>query len=208
MDLAGSFVVAFSALFVVVDPIGVAPTFLSLVAGRPDDEVRRIALRASVAGALVLTAFTLGGGLVLELLHVHLDAFRAAGGLLLLLTALDLLRGKGATCRCSPEELAAGAARDDVAIVPLAVPLLAGPGSMATAMVLVAGGEPVQTGIVLVSIALTFGIGFLALRAAASLQAWTHPSLVAVFQRVLGLLLAAISIQFIADGIVGLGLAG
>jgi multiple antibiotic resistance protein len=204
MDVLASFVTAFSAIFVLVEPFGVAPTFAALTAGRPAAEVRSIALRASVVGALVLAAFTLGGGLVLDALHVRLDAFRAAGGLLLLLTALEMLRGKAQSCRCSPEELAAGARRDDVAIVPVAVPLLAGPGSMATVMVLVADGGPTQTGVVLLAVGVTFLVSWVVLRAAGTVHRALNPSVVAVLERIMGLLLAAIAIQFLADGLLGL----
>lgn len=202
--ILGSFAVAFSAVFVVVEPFGVAPIFASLTAKRTDTEVRSIALRASVVGASVLTAFALGGGPLLRALHVEIDAFRAAGGLLLLLTALDMLRGKGEQCRCSKAELEHAAHQDDVAIVPVAVPLLAGPGSMATVMVLVADGGVTQTGVVLAAIGLTFAISYGVLRAAGTLQRWTGPSVVAVVERVLGLLLAAMAIQMVSTGLLGL----
>lgn len=200
-ELGTAFAVAFSAIFVVVEPFGTVPTFAALTAGRSADEIRSIALRASVVGAGVLAAFTLGGGAVLDALHVQLDAFRAAGGLLLLLTALDMLRGKGSSCRCSPTEL--GQDRDDIAIVPVAVPLLAGPGAMATVMVLVSQGGPAQTAVVLAAVAVTFGISYLVLRAAGRLSRWAGPSGIAVVQRVLGLVLAALSIQFLATGLAG-----
>lgn len=199
-----SFLVAFSAIFVVVEPFGVAPMFASMTAGRSTQEVRGIALRASLVGTFVLLSFALFGGRLLGALHVELDAFRAAGGLLLLLTALDMLRGRGKECRCSKAELAAAARQDDIAVVPVAVPLLAGPGSMATVMVLVADGGALQTAIVVAAILLVFVISYVVLRAAGRLQRWTGPSVVAVVERVLGLLLAAIAIQFVAEGGVGL----
>lgn len=199
-----SFAVAFTSVFVVVEPFGVAPLFASMTAGRTDADVRRIALRASVVGALVLVGFTLFGGYLLRALHVELDAFRAAGGLLLLLTALDMLRGRGDQCRCSKAELAAASRQDDIAIVPVAVPLLAGPGSMATVMVLVADGGAAQSAIVVAAVGLTFAISYAVLRAAGSLTRKTGPSVVAVVERVLGLMLAAIALQFMATGAVGL----
>ena len=204
--MIATFAAAFTAIFVVVEPFGVAPMFASLTAGRPLDEVRSIAWRASTVGASVLIGFTLGGPQLLRALHVELDAFRAAGGLLLLLTALDMLRGKGERCRCSKKELDHAMGQDDIAVVPVAVPLLAGPGSMATVMVLVAEGGLAQSAIVILAILLTFAISYAVLRAAGTLQRWTGPSVVAVVERVLGLLLAAIALQFMATG--GLGLIG
>lgn len=130
------FVAALSTIFVIVEPFGVVPAFAALTAGRPAADVRRIALRASVVGAGVVFLFAIGGRLVLELLGVRIDAFRMAGGLLLLLTALDMLRAKQASCRCSQEKLEAAKTRDDIAVVPLAIPLLSGPGAMAAVMML------------------------------------------------------------------------
>jgi multiple antibiotic resistance protein len=202
--MVATFAAAFTAIFVVVEPFGVAPMFASLTAGRTIAEVRRIAARASIVGASVLVAFTLFGPQLLRALHVELDAFRAAGGLLLLLTALDMLRGKGERCRCSKKELDQARGQDDIAVVPVAVPLLAGPGSMATVMVLVAEGGLAQSAIVVLAILVTFLISYAVLRAAGTLQRWTGPSVVAVVERVLGLLLAAIALQFMASGALGL----
>jgi multiple antibiotic resistance protein len=202
--MIAAFATAFTAVFVVVEPFGVAPMFASLTAGRSSEEVRGIAARAAVVGAAVLVAFALAGGQILRALHVEIDAFRAAGGLLLLLTALDMLRGRGERCRCTAEEMEDAHEQDDIAVVPVAVPLLAGPGSMATVMVLVAEGGPIQTGIVVAAILLTFAISYAVLRAAGALKRWTGPSVVAVVERVLGLLLAAIALQFVATGARGL----
>jgi multiple antibiotic resistance protein len=91
-----------------------------------------------------------------------------------------------------------------LAVVPLAVPLLAGPGAMATVMVLASTGGPVQAAVVLAAIAVTFVVSYFVLRAASTLQRWAGPSMLAVLERVLGLLLAAIAIQFIATGAIGL----
>jgi multiple antibiotic resistance protein len=202
--MIATFAAAFTAIFVIVEPFGVAPMFASLTAGRSVDDVRRIAGRASVVGASVLIGFTLGGPQLLRALHVELDAFRAAGGLLLLLTALSMLRGKGERCRCSKKELDHAMGQEDIAVVPVAVPLLAGPGSMATVMVLVDGGGVAQSAIVVLAILLTFAISYAVLRAAGTLHRWTGPSVVAVVERVLGLLLAAIALQFVASGARGL----
>ncbi|HEY0881780.1 MAG TPA: NAAT family transporter, partial [Archangium sp.] len=140
------FVAALSTIFVIVEPLGVVPAFAAMTAGRTAVEVRRIALRASVVGACVLFLFAVGGRMLLELLGVRIDAFRMAGGLLLLLTALDMLRARQAACRCSQEELDDARSKDDIAVVPLAIPLLSGPGSMAAVMLLMsrtAGGAQV-----------------------------------------------------------------
>lgn len=193
-----SVLVAFVALIVVVEPLGVIPLFLSLTRTRPSEDVRRIARRASIVGALVLLCFALFGRAILSSLGIPLDAFRIAGGLVLLLAALDMIRQKNA-CRCSPVE--SNGASDDVAIVPLAIPLLSGPGSMAAVMSLV-GREP--TAAVVVAIALVFWVTYLVLRGASVLHRLLGPATLAVIQRVLGLLLAAMSVHSIVTGIASL----
>lgn len=193
--MLASIVIAFVALIVIVEPLGVVPFFASLTRGLPVDDARRIAMRASVVGALVLLAFAVFGGAILSSLGIRLDAFRVAGGLVLLLAALDMIRQKNA-CRCSPSETSSGT--DEVAIVPLAIPLLAGPGSMAAVMALV-GREPTLA--VVIAIVLVFAVTYAALRGAGVLQRLVGPAILAVVQRVLGLLLAAMSVQSIVTGI-------
>lgn len=191
-----AFVPALVSLFVVVEPLGVLPTFATLTARRPPSEVDRIALRASLVGAAVLAAFAIAGQPLLTALGVKLEAFRMAGGVLLLLTALDMLRGEASRCRCGPAETAA---QGDVAIVPLAIPLLAGPGAMATTMMLVtAPGQSLP--VVLSAIGLTFFVSCLVLRAGRRLSAMLGPSVLSVLQRVLGLLLAAMALQAVLEG--------
>lgn len=198
--MLASILVAFVALIVVVEPLGVVPFFLTLTRGRSAEDARRIAVRASVVGALVLLTFALFGGSVLHSLGIRLDAFRVAGGLVLLLAALDMIRQKN-TCRCSPVETGSGTGADDVAVVPLAIPLLAGPGSMAAVMALV-GREPPAA--VAVAVVLVFIVTYLALRGAGVLHRVLGPAILAVVQRVLGLLLAAMSVQSIITGITSL----
>lgn len=199
------FVAALSTIFVIVEPLGVVPAFAAMTAGRSASEVRQIALRASVVGAAVLLLFALGGRLLLDLLGVRIDAFRMAGGLLLLLTALDMLRAKQAACRCSKEELDDARTKDDIAVVPLAIPLLSGPGAMAAVMMLMSRASGAgQVGAVLVAIGLTFGVSFVVLRSASAISGAVGPSVMAAVQRVLGLVLGAMSLQFIVEAGVNL----
>lgn len=201
-DALSFFLVAFSAVFVVVDPVAVAPAFASMTSHLSQGEVRSIARRASFTGAALLVFFTLFGGLLFRVLRIELGAFRVAGGLLLLLTAIDMLRGKLSDCRCTKAELEDRATpRDDVAIVPVATPLLAGPGAMATVMMLTSertGWLPLAT--VLVTIALTFSATWAILRGASRIATVLRPSGIAILQRVMGLVLAAVAIQFMAEG--------
>lgn len=201
VELAAFFAVAFLALFVVVEPFGVVPVFASLTHGRPRQEITRIAGRATLVGGIILVGFTLFGRLLLQALDIRVDALRAAGGLLLLLTALDMLRARTPECRCSKGELDDAAEKDDVAIVPLAIPLLAGPGSMATVMVLLSTrGDAASIGVVIAAVVTTFLLSFLVLQSAGLVQRVLGRATMAVVQRVLGLFLAAMSIQFMAQG--------
>jgi multiple antibiotic resistance protein len=200
-ELLSFFVVCMSAVFFVVDPIGVVPIFLVITARDTPQKVRSMALRACLVGGGLLVCFALFGGLIFKVFGVSLGAFRVAGGLLLLLTAADMLRAKPSQTRTSPEETQEGAAKDDVALVPLAIPLLSGPGSIATVMVLMAKGKSWLWGApVLASILLTFLASYFILRGAFLVQKVLRQSGVAVLQRVMGLILAAISVQFVADG--------
>lgn len=201
-ELFGQFVYAFSAVFFVVDVFGVVPLFIAMTANDSRDKIRQMAFRACMTGAGLLVFFALFGGFVFKVMGVTLSAFRVAGGILLLITALDMLKARQSETRTSEQETKEGAEKEDIAIVPLAMPLLAGPGSIATVMVLMSRGKSMfVVGIpVVVSILLTFAICFYVLRGAHLVQKVLRASGVAILQRVMGLVLAAIAIQFIAEG--------
>jgi multiple antibiotic resistance protein len=195
------FLIAFVSLFVVVNPIGDVPSFAALTRGRSRDEIRRVARRGSIVAAAVLAGFALLGGSLLRLLGVSPDAFQVAGGVLLFLTSLEMLRGNAPACGCGPGDLELAEQRDDIAIVPVAIPLLAGPGSMATVMSLVSRA-PDAAGVlsVVAAIGLTLLVGYPVLRSASIVQRIVGPSVLTVVQRILGLVLAALSIQTIVMG--------
>jgi len=194
-------IIALPAVFFVVDPIGVVPLFVAMTARDSREKANSMALRASLAGAGILIFFTLFGGFVFKIFGVTLAAFRVAGGLLLILTALDMLRGKPSATRTSEQETAEGVEKDDIAIVPLAMPLLSGPGSIATVMVLMSQGDGLRTGAaVIASILITFVAAWLMLRGAGHVKRVLGQTGIALLQRVFGLILAAIAVQFIFDG--------
>jgi multiple antibiotic resistance protein len=200
-ELLSLFAVSFPAVFFVVDPIGVVPIFLAMTANDPPEKVRRMARRACVTGCALLLFFALFGGLVFKLFGVTLGAFRVAGGLLLLVTALDMVNARPARTRTSMAEALEGAEKADVAIVPLAIPLLAGPGAIATVMVLMSRGTGALSAIpVMLSVVLTFAVSYMLLRGAILVQRVLRQTGVAILERVMGLLLAAIAVQFIAEG--------
>ena len=194
--------VALPAVFLIVDPIGVVPIYVAMTAHDPPDKCRAMARRACITGAGLMVFFAIFGGVIFRVFGVSLSAFRIAGGLLLMLTALDMLRAKPAATRTSREEQDEGVAQADVAIVPLAMPLLAGPGALATVMTLMAhyGGQWVGAGAVLMSILVTFVVTYVLLAQAQRVKAVLRQTGIAVLERVFGLILAAIAVQFIFEG--------
>jgi multiple antibiotic resistance protein len=209
MEALSFFASAFTALFIIVEPFGALPGFSSLTRGKSNAEIKDIAKRACIAGALILLGFALVGRFLMGALGVSMDALRAAGGLLLLLTALDMLRAKReSSCRCSAEELQAASKQEDIAIVPVAIPMLAGPGAMATVMLLASrAASSVEWLSLFVVIALVFLLSYFILRCTVFFHRFLGDAVLSVVQRVLGLLLAAVSLQFIVRGVSGLWLS-
>jgi multiple antibiotic resistance protein len=203
-DLLSFFFVSLSAIFFVVDPFAAVPFFLVMTRDDPAEKRRKTALRASVAEAIVLIVFAIIGEWFFRMLGISLAAFKIAGGVILLLLALDMIRIQPSRARITEKEVEAGAEKEDVAIVPLAMPLLAGPGSIATAIVLVArarGEGWWLQGPLLAAILITALATFLILAAAARIERFLGRTGLAILERAAGLLLAAIAIQFMLDGL-------
>jgi multiple antibiotic resistance protein len=196
--------VSLSAMFFVVDPLSAVPFFLAMTRDADATGRRETARRASVAAGAVLAVFALGGELIFRVLGISLGAFKVAGGVVLLLLALDMIRTQPSRTRITEGEVAAGADKNDVAIVPLAMPLLAGPGSIATAIVLMSRtqGSPWWHKIpVLGAIAVTAAASYLILAGAVRTERVLGRSGLAILERAAGLLLVAIAIQFMLDGL-------
>ena len=207
VEALARFSLVFSTLLVIVDPVGVVPTFLGLTKGFTTHEVRRTVLKAAVAGAVVLLSFSLFGTYLFRFLAIDLNAFRAGGGLLLLLTALEMLRGKGNERKCSPTELSSVAEREDISFVPIAVPLLAGPGAITSIMVFSTDHQAehaINFSIIAMAVLASFLISYVVLRASSFLTKALGQSGVSVVKRLMGLILAALSIQLIAEGAIAL----
>lgn len=196
-------VVAMSAVFFVVDPMANTPVFLTITSSFSAPQRRRVALRGAFAAWVLLSLFALAGGLIFEAFGISLGAFKIAGGLMLLLMAVDMMRAQPAATRTSPEEQAESRAQEEVAIFPLAIPMLAGPGAIATVMVLMsrAKWQVVPTASVFVAITVTCLASWLFMRGAASAERLMPKTLLRAFERVMGLLLAAVAVEFIAGGV-------
>ena len=197
-------IAAFVTFVVVIDPVGLTPLFATLVAGHAAAERRRIALRGVLIAAAVLIGFAIGGRSVLTYLGIGLPAFRIAGGILLLLLAVDMVMARQTGLRATtPPEEAESDARDDVSVFPLAIPLIAGPGAMTSVVLLTAspqGGLAGQAAILAV-LAVVLAATLAAFLAAERLLAVLGVTGVNVIGRVMGILLAGLSVQFVIDGI-------
>ncbi|MCL6527300.1 MAG: MarC family protein [Thermaceae bacterium] len=192
---------AFVTLFVVIEPFGLVPFFLALAGGRPHEEQRRIARKAvSVAGVLILV-FALLGRAVLQYMGISLEALKVAGGLLLFRIALDMVFAQHE--RETEEEEAEARAREDVSVFPMAIPFIAGPGTLASTLILTgaAPGGALGFWLVLLMAALVLVLTYLLLRVSMRLSRVLGRTGINVVTRVLGILLAALAVQYVADGV-------
>ena len=195
-------VVALSAIFFVVDPIAVLPVFITITEGDSPEQRKQMARRACLFTAGILLTFLVAGGLIFKLFSLTLAAFRIAGGILLSVTGFDMLRSMSSSTRTSDTEVTEAVKKPDVAIVPLAMPLLAGPGSIATVMVLVAQTRHFWQVVLLgAAIVITAAASYAMLRAASLVNRILGASGRAILERVMGLLLVAIAVQFIIGGV-------
>lgn len=193
--------ITFTSVLFIVDPIAVIPTYLVITSGQTSRQRAQTALRACVAAAALLAVFAVAGRLIFEMFGITLAAFRIAGGFILWLVAMDMLRGQRSTQE-TPAEIVEGQEKEDVALTPLAMPMLAGPGAISTVMVLAGQARTMPQAIVVYgSIALTAVACYGALRAAEPLLVRVGRTGIRIVTRIMGLLLAAIAVQFVITGV-------
>ena len=191
---------ALVTLFVVIDPIGLGPIFIGLTAGMPAKLKRKIGLEASIIAFFVLAGSALFGDWLLAKLGISLAAFRIAGGLLLFAIAFEMVFERRTERKAEKSATATGS---HIAAFPLAIPLMAGPGAI-TAMVLLAGrvnGDPLGFVLLIASMAAMLLLAYVVLLTSSYLERFLGTQGLAVFGRLLGVLLAALSVQYVADGI-------
>ena len=191
-----------SAIFFVVDPMGVIPIFIAMTHADSPAKRRSMAKRASLAAFFILSTFAVAGTLIFRVFGVTLGAFKVAGGVLLLLTSIEMLRAQPQRTRMTPEEEREGAEKEDVAVFPLAIPLLAGPGSIATVTALMGKAGRILFAVpVIFSIAITCAASYAMLIAAERIQRLLGITGINVMNRVIGLIIGAIAVQFMFDGL-------
>lgn len=195
-------IAAFSAVFSVADPLGLVPVFLAMTAGWDASRRRRTAIVASIAMGVTLSVFAAIGPAILHFFGLSLGAFRIAGGCLLFLMAVDMLRAQPALKRSTPSVVAESHADGDIAIFPLAFPMLAGPGAIANAMMQTAGVHTLwEQSAIYIAIALASVATLVVLFVAGAAERRLGKMGLSVLERVMGLVLAAVAVQFIVDGI-------
>ncbi|MCF6329460.1 MAG: MarC family protein [Henriciella sp.] len=211
--MTGEFITIFTAsfvtFFVLIDALGVAPVFASLTARGPASYRRSMAVRSVAVGTIIIFGFAFGGAWLLDQLHITIDAFRAAGGVLLFLIALDMVFEKRTERRENRAESVLAEEGDsgqleDISVFPLGIPMLAGPGSIATAMLYMSESASwTAKSAVLSAIAVNMVICLLIFLAAGPLVKAMGESIAGAITRIFGVILAALSVQLLIDGIKG-----
>ncbi len=197
------FISAFVTLFVVIDPPGCAPIYASLSAGAGEAQRRSMAIRAILIAGGILIFFAMFGEALLRFLHIDLDSFRIAGGIMLFIIAVDMVferrterrQGRAERIRATPEV-------EDVSVFPMAMPMIAGPGSIASVMLLVAQSDGLPRALVIFgALILVLLLTLAALLLAAPMMKVIGAKAETVVTRLLGVLLAALAAQFVIDGL-------
>ena len=202
------FLSAFVTFFVVIDPLGCAPIFASLTRGASALQRRAMAIRSTLIATVILAVFALVGEPLLRALGISLAAFRIAGGIMVFLIALEMVFEKRTERREGrAEEINRRAIEtnkvepEDISVFPMAIPMIAGPGSIATVMLVTSHNHGVALTIVLAALAVTLTLMLIALLAAGPIMRVLGDKLEATITRILGVLLAALAAQFVIDGV-------
>ena len=200
-------VLALSSIFFLVDPFAALPTFLAVTEGDDANRRRKTAWKASLTTLVVLSAFAVAGQYIFRMFGITLPAFEIAGGIILLLIGLDMLAAKRSPTQESTEEATEARVKEDAGIVPLGIPMLAGPGAITSVMVLVGQAQTRwQMAAILIAILITAAICYLVLGNSARVARVLGDTGVRILVRIMGLLLVALAVQYFVNGMVDLGL--
>jgi multiple antibiotic resistance protein len=194
--------IAFTSVFVLVDPIAAVPAFLAMTGDSNRIRRRHMAVRAALTCFIVLLTFSVAGTFIFRLFGITLAAFKIAGGFILGSIGFDMLRAKRSPTKETPDETVEGAEKEDVGIIPLGIPMLAGPGSISSVMVLMSqNADWPHAAIVIAAIAASAAASFLVLAAADRVSSYLHETGIRILTRMMGLLLTAIAVQFVLNGL-------
>ena len=202
----GFSLLALSSIFFLVDPFAAIGSFLAITAGVDAAKRKRMARKACLTCFIVLTAFALTGQFIFKMFGITLPAFQIAGGLILLLIGIDMLEAKRSPTQESSTDAEEGASKEDAGIVPLGIPMLAGPGAISSVMVMVGQASSIwQMAAILGAIAVTAAVSYAVLGGAERLQRFLGETGIRILVRIMGLLLVALAMQFFVNGLVQLG---
>lgn len=195
------FIRAFAGVFVILDPLGACTHFLALTSHQTDDMKRNLAKRASLVSLFVLIFFTVAGGALFKYFGITLSALKIAGGILLFSIAFSMLNARRSATRTTPEEEKEHVELEDIAIIPMAIPILSGPGAITTVMVLAGeAGSAMNVGILLFVILLSVFIAYMMLTHSQFLLRVLRQTGTKILTRVMGLIMSVIAVQFVING--------
>ena len=193
----------FTTLLAIVNPLGVIPIFVSLTGDMEEHERKRIVHTTPVAVAVVLVVATLLGKPLLNFFGVSIASFKVGGGILLLLMAISMMQARHGQSRQTPEEAEEAEEKESIAVVPIAMPLLAGPGAISTVIIYAdASFQPVHISLIIISALLVAFLTWLALRVAIPVSSMMSKTGINIATRLMGLLLAAIAVEFVTSGLI------
>ena len=202
MDIVSFSVAAFTAIFSIVNPLGAIPLLVTITEGYTEEERMHVITKAVFSAFLVLVVFALFGNLIFAFFGITVSSFRIAGGILLMSVGFSMTRGQPPRTKSTPEEREEAAEKEEVGIVPMGVPMLAGPGSISTVMIFISKSEgPLYVSAVLFSILLTLTIAFVMFIYAEKIFRRIGRVGARAFSRIMGLILMAIAVEFIIEGI-------
>ncbi len=186
----------------IVDPLAVVPAFLAMTPADTAEQRTRTARLACCVAAGVMLTFSFAGQVIFKVMGITMPAFQIAASILLLIVALDMVRAQRSRVQETREETKAGAEKDDVAVTPLAIPMLAGPGAISTTLLLQNEAKDIPQHLALYAciVAVMF-VSYLILRISARSTRWLSPIIMSIAIRIMGLLLAAVAIQFMLNAI-------
>lgn len=193
-----------TSLFAIVDPFASVPAFLAMTPNDTPQQRMKMAKSASLMAAATLLVFAFAGQWIFKLFGITMPAFQLAASVVLLLVALDMLRAQPSRMRETSEETSAGAEKNDIAITPLAIPMLAGPGAMTTVILFQGQAETVARNLILCGSILVVALSaYVVFRLSARGASWLSPIALRIVNRIMGLLLAAVAFQFGLNAIKG-----
>ena len=200
-ELTTFFILAFSTLFTLVNPIGLSPVYLSIVDNFGTDERKQIALKGTITAFIILIIFSLIGNIIFSFYGITVSAFKIAGGILFFRTGIQMLEARVSRSRSTPKEEAEAETKDDIAYTPIGIPLIAGPGAITSVLILSSESPKWELRLVLFGIiAIVLLLTYVIFLGADYLNQRFGTTGLRIVQRIMGLILMVIAIQFVIDG--------